>query len=177
MTEENPAHHHSGTAETGAFDTEELALKREVLSIGPLGPISAAAREWLARNEVLVAALRAAEGAKPVELVTAEEKKAQGDRLVELRLAGLEKKAANKGVSKRTRDEHTDVVAEVQPLLMMEAHNIAKGQRKTYGVAEHERAKERIWAINEHIQREVRAISHGGLQRAWLAEQGISGTG
>ncbi|KAJ7089986.1 hypothetical protein C8R44DRAFT_751235 [Mycena epipterygia] len=184
---ENPAE------EDGVLDEVELALKRgmaqylgcarvltritEVLTLGPLGPISAAAREWLARNEALVATLRGAEIPKPQEeLVTVEERKARGQRLVAMRKAGLAKKLAQCGVSKAELREAdiADSVVEVRRLLLEQAVQVRMRNTTVSGVAQHERSRSRVQEINERLQRESRAIRRGIIQRQWHSVQASS---
>ncbi|KAJ7679977.1 hypothetical protein B0H17DRAFT_1138884 [Mycena rosella] len=79
-------------AERQRIDAEEFELKQEVLTLGPQGPISKAAREWLQRNAPAV--LSEAESAP--DLVTPAEIAARVQKLLELRAAGREKAAALK---------------------------------------------------------------------------------
>lgn len=162
------------------FDTQELALKRgmrtkvefsvvlmrftEVLTLGPLGPISAAACEWLVRNQALVAALHAV-NPEAQELVTPEQKKARGDRLAAMQKAALEKR-----LTRSTAEaQPVESVAEVRMQLHLQAlKNTMKNT--AYGVVEDGRAR-RFQDINERLQRKARAIGRGVVQRQWYAQQ------
>ncbi|KAJ6629005.1 hypothetical protein B0H10DRAFT_2208949 [Mycena sp. CBHHK59/15] len=83
------------------LDAEELELKREVLTIGPLGPISKAAQAWLSRNVGQVMTLLKTRESEVADLVTKEEIKARVDQLLKIRADGLEREAA----LKRARQE------------------------------------------------------------------------
>jgi hypothetical protein len=68
----------------------------EVLTLGPLGPISKAAQEWLSRNVDQVMTLLETREAGVVDLVTKEEIKARVERLLKIRAEGLEREAGLK---------------------------------------------------------------------------------
>lgn len=73
--------------------------------IGPLGPISTAAREWLSRNILAMETLLESETGAGSDLVTAEERCARVEQLMKFRTAGLEREAAEKRARAERRNE------------------------------------------------------------------------
>ncbi|KAJ7642866.1 hypothetical protein B0H17DRAFT_1148716 [Mycena rosella] len=133
-------------AERQRIDAEEFELKQEVLTLGPQGPISKAAREWLQRNAPAV--LSEAESAP--DLVTPAEIAARVQKLLELRAAGREKAAALK--RERQAQFRRD---KVRDFLLFSEWNKAK-----YGDSREKKIEQRIeWTRN--------------LSSAW--EQGVDG--
>ncbi|KAJ7448389.1 hypothetical protein FB451DRAFT_1187812 [Mycena latifolia] len=91
------------------IDAEERELKKEVLTLGPQGPISKAAREWLSRNQAIL--LRTADQELgPLDLVTAEERQARVAKLMEIRAAGLAKIAEAQREREERRQGNVELV-------------------------------------------------------------------
>ncbi|KAJ7828189.1 hypothetical protein B0H13DRAFT_2373328 [Mycena leptocephala] len=94
------------------LDLIERELKQEVIKAGDVGPLSKAAREWLARNRDTptdTVSRAEPEGKKwgTPDLVTREEIKARVAYLVHLREAALEAAAARKAAGKAKRGAKT----------------------------------------------------------------------
>ncbi|KAJ6488186.1 hypothetical protein C8R47DRAFT_1213648 [Mycena vitilis] len=87
------------------LDLVERELKREVLQVGPVGPISKAAREWLQRNQVTPQAAQTPPEAKVwgPDLVTPEEIRKRVEDLVRRREMLVQAAAARKAASKKKR--------------------------------------------------------------------------
>ena len=80
----------------------------EVLTLGPVGPISKAAQEWLSRNVDQVITLLKTRESEVADLVTKEEIKARVDRVLQIRADGLEREAALKRARQERRRGEVD---------------------------------------------------------------------
>ncbi|KAJ7429011.1 hypothetical protein B0H11DRAFT_1946399 [Mycena galericulata] len=91
-------------AERKQRDEDELKLKQEVIDLGPTGPISKAARDWLHRNKAVADALLEKLGATP-DLVTPEQRRERVEQALKWRQVGLDKEAARR--AKRAAEKLT----------------------------------------------------------------------
>ncbi|KAJ7909359.1 hypothetical protein B0H13DRAFT_2330407 [Mycena leptocephala] len=98
-----PLHSSLSAEDQRELDLLERELKREVLEVGEVGPLSKAARDWLGRNRSPNLLAEAESKWASPDLVTREQIQARVAYLVGLRKAALDAVAARKAASKAKR--------------------------------------------------------------------------
>ncbi|KAJ7928224.1 hypothetical protein B0H13DRAFT_1860665 [Mycena leptocephala] len=108
----DPVHSPLSAEDQRELDLLERELKREVLEVGEVCPLSKAAREWLGRNRSPNLSLMAEAESKwaSPDLVTREQITARVAHLVGLRKAALDAVAARKAASKAKRNVERSII-------------------------------------------------------------------